>query len=153
MPLSLIKSFTQPIPATIDQLSWLTGGWKGKHDDFWAEELWSHPHEGTILGSYRRHSEQKVVLMDIINITQHDQTIKYFFRRIEDPLKPTDHYIAPAMFTLCHIAENECTFVHDDETHPYWIHYKRENNILSGLTCDNLENLDFITKFHYEKYL
>ncbi|MFM9874233.1 MAG: DUF6265 family protein [Fimbriimonadaceae bacterium] len=153
MPATLIKSYTKPVPATIDQLAWLTGAWHGLHDGFWAEELWSKPYQGTILGSYRRHSDKQLVVMDIIHILEQNEYIKLCFRRVERAYEYSEQLNAPAVFTLASVTDNDCIFVNDDQAHPYWIYYKREESILTGLTCDSLEQLDFISKYRYEKYL
>jgi hypothetical protein len=153
MPVTFIKKFTKPVQATIDQLSWLTGAWQGKHDSYWAEEVWSEPHEGTIIGSHRRHIGDKLAMLDIVNITEYDNVIKYCLRRIEKPHIQSEHFILPAVFILAHITDSECIFVHEDESHPFWILYRRDNIELTGLTCDSFDQLDYVTTFEYEKYL
>ena len=52
----------QPIKATVDQLAWIAGAWKGTLNDRTIEQTWSAPLGGSMLAMYRSVRDNKVTL-------------------------------------------------------------------------------------------
>ena len=54
------------LKATVDQLAWIAGAWKGTLNDRTIEQTWSAPLGGSMLAMYRSVRDNKVTLYELL---------------------------------------------------------------------------------------
>lgn len=62
-------------PARIDEFSFLEGGWSGEGLGGEADEVWSQPAAGTMVGAFRLIREGEVVFYEIYALEEHESTV------------------------------------------------------------------------------
>ena len=72
--LKLESDGTSP-PATIGSVSWIAGHWQGEAWGGQAEEIWSEPQGGAMMGSFRHVVDNKVNLYEFMTISEEDGTL------------------------------------------------------------------------------
>lgn len=58
-------------PASIAEMSWLAGHWRGEGFGGIAEEIWSPPEGGAMVGMFRLSHEGRTELYEIITLIEH----------------------------------------------------------------------------------
>lgn len=69
--------------ASIDQVSWLAGNWKGPAFNGWGEEVWSSPAGGAMMGMYRSIRADTVWFYELFSIREEEGSLvlnlKHFY--------------------------------------------------------------------------
>jgi len=72
--LSLDKNAKSP-PAKIHDIAWIAGHWHGEAFGGIAEEIWSLPNNGTMMGMYRLIKENKVLFYEFLTIIEENGSL------------------------------------------------------------------------------
>lgn len=67
--LKLTPGFQSP-PATLADMSWMTGSWTGNALGGVTEEVWTAPSGGTMLGMFRLTKNSKPVFYELVTLTE-----------------------------------------------------------------------------------
>ncbi len=61
--------------ATISDMAWLSGSWKGTGLGGVAEEVWSEPQGGIMMGMYRMLKDGKPVFYEFLTLAEHEGSL------------------------------------------------------------------------------
>ena len=61
---------TPPAKATVDQLGWVAGAWRGTLNDRTIEQTWSAPLAGSMIAMYRSIRDNKATLYELLAMEQ-----------------------------------------------------------------------------------
>jgi hypothetical protein len=67
----------KPPPATIEDMRWLTGHWKGEAFGGKTEELWAEPLAGSMSGMFRLASKGKIVFYELMVVSEHEGSLVF----------------------------------------------------------------------------
>jgi hypothetical protein len=95
--------------ATLKEMSWLTGNWKGTSPFGNCEEIWSEASAGTMPFSFKLQNENKVVFYEFGHIIQKDKSLQMQIRHFDANLKPWEAD-TPEIFNLVKIENNRYYF-------------------------------------------
>jgi hypothetical protein len=100
------------IPATLESLDWMVGGWSGSLGPQTVEESWSVPHMGSMETMIRLSSPDGVQMLELIVIREvtdeeGDPSLMLHLRQYS----PTLELRTEQDMKLDHIAEHEVSFV------------------------------------------
>lgn len=69
---------SKPQPATIEDMKWLAGTWRGKGMGGTVEEIWSEPQAGVMMGMFRFMQEGKLQMLELMTLSEKDDKGCYF---------------------------------------------------------------------------
>jgi len=100
----------------VQNLSWMTGCWRGEDRGVQMEECWSKPEGGALLGTHRDIVNGKMVSWEFMRIDGSQQDIVYY----ASPKSRT-----PTPFTLLTTSTNKVIFENKEHNFPqriiYWL--------------------------------
>ncbi len=70
-----IDSSTLSPPATLDEVAWIAGAWEGEAFGSKAEEVWSRPSGGSMMGMFKLFGEDDVVFYELLTIKEVGETL------------------------------------------------------------------------------
>ena len=73
--------------ATLEDISWLAGNWKGEAFGGKFEENWSKPTGGSMMFSFKLVAEGKVVFYELGHIIEKDNSLLYQIKHFDSNLK------------------------------------------------------------------
>jgi Domain of unknown function (DUF6265) len=73
---------------SLDSLAWLDGRWRGKWGPRIAEQIWTSPEAGLMLGGFRVIEDDKTLLIELFTLTQEPNGIALRFRHFTPELVP-----------------------------------------------------------------
>lgn len=73
--------------ANLNEVAWIEGHWKGEAFGGIAEEIWSPPLGGSMMGVFRLVSNNKVNFYEICTITQENETLLLRLKHFHSNLK------------------------------------------------------------------
>jgi hypothetical protein len=73
--------------ATLEDISWLTGTWKGEAFGGEFEENWSKPTGGSMMFNFKLVAEGKVVFYELGHIIEKDNSLLYQIKHFDQNLK------------------------------------------------------------------
>ena len=62
----------------IEDYQWLAGSWIGDGFGGVSEETWSFPIDGTMMGMYRHHKDEKIVFYEFLLLDETGMRLKHF---------------------------------------------------------------------------
>lgn len=71
----VLDSGQAPAPATIEDVSWLIGYWRGEGLGGETEEVWSKPSAGSMMGMFRLNKGGKPWFYELITIAEEDGSL------------------------------------------------------------------------------
>lgn len=120
-----------PIRAQLADLAWMAGAWKGPGLGGVAEEHWTRPSGGSMLGMFRLvNGKGKASVFELILIEQVDDQIVYRFRHFGPGHKPWEPPDKPLTFDLVRLSANEALFESNVQTDPKRLTYRRDDDKL-----------------------
>ena len=112
--------------ASIDDLAWLAGQWRGRYGDDIIEEHWSTPAAGTLMCMFRWIRGDKVRFFELVTIeTDEDGEIRLRIKHFNPALRGWEEKDESVTFTLESMASQSATFVRDTSDEPVWMIYRR----------------------------
>ncbi len=107
--LSLKEGETSP-KANIEQIAWLTGAWRGEALGGIAEDIWSPPSAGAMVGSFRVISGGKIKFYEIEIIREHQNSLVLQLKHFNSDLTGWEEKNQTVDFPLVKITENAAFF-------------------------------------------
>ena len=104
------------LPATIDDLAWLSGCWAAANQESGSGEQWMPPAGGTMLGVSRSVRDGKTVAFEFIRIVEQDDG------ELEFIASPSQQ--KTASFSMTSIKDREVMFENPDHDFPQRIIYR-----------------------------
>jgi hypothetical protein len=142
--LSLDENATSP-PAKINDVAWIAGHWHGEAFGGMAEEIWSHPNNGTMMGMYRLIKDDSVVFYEFFTISEENGSLilrlKHFNPNLEGWEEKSESISFPLVkFDATNIYLDGMTFKREgeDKIHVF-VRKRSKDGILGEL------------KFHYQR--
>lgn len=77
---------SKPDAATIAQMEWLAGHWKGEGLGGECEEMWTPPVNGTMLGSFRFMRDGNPVFYEILTLSERDGSLVFRLKHFNPDL-------------------------------------------------------------------
>jgi Domain of unknown function (DUF6265) len=105
------------VTATIAQVSWMEGTWKGATGGVSVEERWTAPAGGAMLAVSRTIKDGRMVAFEFLRIVERDGGLVYIAQPGGKP--PTD-------FTLTAISGTSATFENPEHDFPKMIRYTKQ---------------------------
>ena len=93
--------------ATLDQVSWIEGYWKGEAMGGQTEEIWSRPMGGSMMGSFKLVYEHEIQFYEIMTIAEIDETLIMRLKHFHADLKGWEEKDQTVDFKLVKITPNE----------------------------------------------
>jgi hypothetical protein len=114
--------------ARLADLAWLSGSWGGGAGESFAEEHWTDPRGGMMIGTHRDLKGEKAVFFEFLRIEQRGRTIAYV-------ASPRGRCPA-TVFWLAEISKDRVVFANPDHDYPQRIVYSRDGETLKASTSD-----------------
>jgi len=74
--------------ATLAEFAWLEGHWHGEWGPRTAEQIWTAPKAGLMLGTFRLVEDNKTLLIEVYTLLQKPDGIEFRFRHFTPDLAP-----------------------------------------------------------------
>ncbi len=97
-------------PATLDQMTWLTGYWSGEALGGISEELWAPPMGDAMMGSFRSVKDGKVEFYELCQIKQENNTLMLRIKHFHGDLKGWEEKDETVEFPLVKLEKNAAYF-------------------------------------------
>jgi ketosteroid isomerase-like protein len=101
---------TTKVPATVNDLDWLTGRWSGEGFGGWLEEIWSPPAGAQMLATFRMLENGKPVFSEICQIAEENGTLTYKVKHFNPDLTGWEEKNEYVTFNLIKIEPNAVYF-------------------------------------------
>jgi hypothetical protein len=112
--------------AKLADLAWMSGSWSGGEGERFAEEHWTDPRGGMMIGTHRDLKGERAVFFEFLRIEQRGRTIVY----VASPrgrCPATDFWVAE-------ISPQRVVFANPAHDYPQRVLYWREGAILKART-------------------
>jgi len=86
--------------ATVGDVAWIAGHWRGEAFGGIAEELWSAPEGGSMMGAYRMIRDGKVVFYELQTITEENSSLVFKLKHFNADLSGWEGKEAAASITF-----------------------------------------------------
>jgi len=121
--------------ATLDDVAWISGYWRGEAFDGEVEEIWSSPLGNSMVATYKLVVDDKVKFYEIETITEKNGTLVLQLKHFHSNLKGWEEKDETVDFLLVKITENRVYFdgmtfekVSDNEMNVY-VRIKQTDNV------------------------
>ena len=108
------------LPATIDDLAWLSGCWASANQEPGSTEQWMPPAGGTMIGANRSVRDGKTVAFEFMRIVEHEDG------GLEFIASPSGQNTAS--FAMSSLADHEVVFENPDHDFPQRVIYRLVSN-------------------------
>jgi len=115
---------SQPIAATADDLSWMSGRWIGEHGADRTEEWWSDPHAGMMLGMFRWHRDGEPRFFELMSMEPDDRRLVFRIKHFGPGLTGWEEKDAAVTLDLVGLTDGEASFLKRGEER--WMIYRRQ---------------------------
>lgn len=126
---SHIKSLgegTSSPAATVEQVAWVAGHWKGEAFGGDTEEIWSKPTAGSMMGSFKLSEEETVVFYELCLFREVEETLLFQLKHFGADLKGWEAQDETVDFPLVEMTKDAAYFdgitferISKDEMHVY----------------------------------
>ena len=96
--------------AKINDLSWLSGYWKGNRNGLYMDELWTMPEGNNMTGSFRMIKDGEILFSEIESITEENGSLVMKIKHFDKSLKGWEEKDEMETFKLIKIYDNEVWF-------------------------------------------
>lgn len=103
--------------AKISDLDWLAGRWVGKWGPRTAEQVWTSPEAGLILGTFRVFEDHHTLLVELFTLEQKNDGVELHFRHFTPDLVPWERTAATKL-TLQSYDSKKWTFLNSANDQP-----------------------------------
>lgn len=148
-----VLGFLSPLAsgqASIEDLAWIAGKWKGQLGSSSIEEQWSEPEAGGLMGMFRLVSAGQTRLLEFMTIESEESGIALYLRHFSPGLEAREDNAL--RFGLISQTENEATFETMETAGKTRLLYRMEPD--NGLTVVLEKDRDGKTSsqtFHYTR--
>lgn len=96
--------------AKINDISWLSGNWVGEAFGGLAEEVWSDPAGGSMMGMFRSIVKGEVGFYEILTISEFEESLVFRLRHFNENLSAWEEKGEPKSYPLVKIDKNTAWF-------------------------------------------
>ena len=96
--------------ASLDQVAWIAGHWKGEAFGGITEEIWSPPLGDSMMGSFKLVVDDKVEFYEICQMVQEGETIMFRLKHFDGKLKGREEKDDTQDFALVKIEKDAVYF-------------------------------------------
>ena len=96
--------------ANLDAVSWIEGYWRGKAWGGVTEEIWSEPIGGSMMGSFKFISENKISFYEICTITEVNGSLEFKIKHFSDQLHAWEEKDEFELFKLVKLTDDRVYF-------------------------------------------
>lgn len=114
----------QPISATIDEMTWLTGRWVGTHQADTIEEQWSEPASGAMMGMFRARRDDAARFYELITLDAEGAGLVCRFKHFHRDLTSWEEEDAPLTLDLVELGAGGAVFLKRGARR--WMTYRRD---------------------------
>jgi hypothetical protein len=114
----------QPIPAAIDEMTWLTGRWVGTHQADTIEEHWSAPASGAMMGMFRALRDGVPRFYELITLDAEGAGLVCRFKHFDRDLTSWEEKDAPLTLDLVELGAGGAVFLKRGTRR--WMTYRRD---------------------------
>jgi hypothetical protein len=108
----------------VDMPGWMTGAWVMQQGDTWADEYWTPPRAGIMIGAARTGTGSKLTLWESTRIThEEDGTLAYWAQ---------PRGVPASKFPMVSQGKTEIIFANAAHDYPQRIRYWREGELLKA---------------------
>lgn len=130
--------------ATLKEVSWMQGHWKGEAFGGIAEEIWSPPFGGSMMFSFKHVSDGKINFYEFGHIRQLEETLVFELKHFEGDLKGWEEKGDKVSSRLIKVEDNRLYF------DGFTFEKVDENEINIYVVIEDKENSKEV-KFNYKK--
>lgn len=112
--------------ATIGDISWIAGNWRGEAFGGIVEENWSKPNGGSMMASFKLVVDNETRFYELITISELEGTLVLYLRHFSKDLKGWEEKDTPMVLNLVKRTNNAVYFdgmtferISDNEIHVY----------------------------------
>jgi uncharacterized protein DUF6265 len=127
---------------TLKDLGWIAGSWEGKVGRFDAEEHWTKPAGGTMIGMGRVLSGDRTVVFEYLRVLEKKGGIVY----VAQPKGSM-----PVEFKLTKCDADSVTFENPEHDNPKLIYYKKTKDGISARTEGDEGGKKSVVEFNYTR--
>ena len=113
-----------PIPATAQQLAWMSGRWVGEHDADRIEEIWTDPHAGMMLGMFRWHPDGAPRFYELLTLEPDGDRLIFRIKHFAPGLVGWEEKDQAVTLDLVSLREGEAVFLKRGEER--WMVYQSQ---------------------------
>ena len=96
--------------ATIQDVAWMEGHWQGEALGGLADEYWSSPMAGTMMGMFRLIKDQKVTFYELFRIAEEDRSLVLRLKHFHPDMKGWEEKDGMVTFPLINVGKTEVSF-------------------------------------------
>lgn len=115
---------SEPIPATVDSLAWMSGRWVGEHDADRIEEWWTEPYAGMMLGMFRWHRDGAPRFYELMTMEPEEDRLVFRIKHFRPGLIGWEEREDAATLDLILVEEGRAAFLKRGEAR--WMVYQRD---------------------------
>lgn len=96
--------------ATLDDINWIEGHWRGEAFGGIAEEIWSPPLGESMMGSFKLVQDDKIKFYEIMTIAEVNQTLVMRLKHFDSELKGWEEKDETVNFRLVRVTPDKVFF-------------------------------------------
>ena len=96
--------------ATLEEISWISGHWKGEGMGGTFEEIWTEPDAGSMMGSFRHMSDDQVNFYELMTITKENNSLLLRIKHFNPDLAGWEEKEESVEFKLLKLTETHAYF-------------------------------------------
>lgn len=112
--------------ATVSDLAWMSGSWKGLHGQDAVEEHWSAPAGGTLMGMFRWLKAEQVWFYELLVIEPEHELLVMRIKHFYPGLKGWEQQDESVRFVLVELEGQQAVFMQPDKPEAALLVYRRE---------------------------
>lgn len=145
-----VPAATQSQPSQLSDLGWLAGRWIGKWGPRTAEQVWTTPQAGLMLGAFRLFEDDRTLVVELFTLEQKPDGVELRFRHFTPDLAPWEKNKA-AHLTLQSFDSKKWVFLNAGDGQPrrsilIWVDantYTLRSEIASGSSPLRIVDITF----------
>ena len=105
-----LDSLKTPTKASVEDVSWIAGHWKGTAFGGVTEEVWTSPLGGSMMGSFKLVVDNEINFYELMTISEEDETLLLRIKHFSRDLKGWEEKDESVEFELVKIEPNRVYF-------------------------------------------
>ena len=112
--------------ATVEDLAWLAGHWRGEEAGSLSEEIWMEPAGGSMLGMWRLVTDGEARVFELLALVERESGPVLLIRHFGPALVAREAVASPVTLPLLGAAAGEAIFEGDENGKTVRLTYRRE---------------------------
>ncbi len=120
------------VPASVDDLAWMSGRWIREDKGQFLEETWTEPEGDALVGMFRWARQGKFWLYELMSIEEENGSLVFRLRHFNRGLEPwASEASGPLTYPLASLEENKVVFENPERDSPRRFVYERNDEQLT----------------------